>query len=72
MDDKHGTGTATERLDGRAAIAEYLGVHPSYIPKLLKEGLPCTRLAKEFKSTRPLLDNWLAERAAKRVGIDGE
>jgi excisionase family DNA binding protein len=48
-----------------AEAAELLSVRPSWIYEAVRNGtLPCLRIGRHIRFTRPMLEEWLAERRA--------
>jgi excisionase family DNA binding protein len=57
------------RLDTRlltpADAAELLAVRPSWVYDAVRAGtLPCLRIGRHIRFTRPMLEEWLRERVA--------
>ena len=60
---------AVHRLDTPlltvAEAAQLLAVKPSWIYEAVRSGtLPCLRLGRHIRFTRPMLDDWLRARVA--------
>ena len=48
-----------------AEAAKLLSVRPSWIYEAVRNGtLPCLRIGRHIRFTRPMLEAWLAERSA--------
>jgi len=46
-------------------LAEYLQVHPRTVYRLIRKGLPHTRVGRPYRFKRSLIDEWL-----KRQGLN--
>ena len=60
---------STHRLDSPlltpAQAAQLLAVKPSWIYEAVRSGsLPCLRIGRHIRFTRPMLEEWLRGRAA--------
>jgi excisionase family DNA binding protein len=54
--------SAEDRLLGPEQAAWYLNVKTSWVYEAVRAGrLPCHRVGRHIRFTRPMLDDWLAE-----------
>jgi excisionase family DNA binding protein len=60
------TPSAMDRLLRPDQAAWYLNVKTSWIYEAVRSGrLPCHRVGRHIRFTRPMLDEWLAEQARR-------
>ena len=59
------TVSLSEPLLTAAEAAELLSVRPSWVYEAVRSGqLPCLKVGRHIRVTRPILEVWLAERRA--------